>query len=154
MTELSNRELDYREALIALGIDAETIVLPSPAAGGEPCAVALESGLPGLTDAEWAIIHDRLPPEPSQTAALGNRAFLDDILWTFAQRKAWTQIPGDRGEAVRKKFARWAHDGHWQRLCEAVRGQGLSAEREAQLASLAQRAARMHTRMRARRAAN
>ena len=110
--------------------------------------MAFEPALPTLADAEWEIVRDHLPAEPAQAEAIGNRAFVATVLWVFAQRKAWTQVAGDHGEAVRKRFARWAHAGYWQRLSDAVRGRGLSAPREAQLTAVARRARQLQTRLR------
>ncbi len=109
--------------------------------------MALEPALPTLADAEWEILRDHLPAEPAQAEAIGNRAFVAAVLWVFAQRKAWTQVAGDHGEAVRKRFARWAHAGLWQRLCDGVRGRGLSPVREAQLAAVARRAGQLQARL-------
>ena len=160
MSLLSQKGCEYAEALIALGLDPRIVVLPSsceggdsharpsPDAGRQPRAMALEPALPTLADAEWEIVRDHLPAKPAQADAIGNRAFLAAVLWVFAQRRAWTQVAGDHGEAVRKRFARWAHAGHWQRLRDAVGGRGLSALREAQLTAVARRAGQLQARLR------
>ena len=140
----------YLEAIAALGIDADTVVCPT-APREEVTTPSPADGILPMTDAEWQLIVAHLPGEAPQEASMPNRAFVDTVLWVLARGKAWTQIPGGAGEAVRRRFARWAHAGHWPHLSAATRGRGLSAQREAQLAGIAKRALRLQERICARR---
>ena len=139
-----------RAALLALGIDPEMVVFPDSREEGDPSPsqpAALE-----LEDDEWELISRYLPAEASQAHTLSNRAFLNAVLWLFARGRYWTQIAQDRGEAVRKRYARWAHARVWQDLYEAIKGAGLSPAREAQLQAMAERARRLRDKMLASRA--
>jgi hypothetical protein len=101
-----------------------------------------------------------LPAEARQAHTLSNRAFVNAVLWLFAQGHSrgrtggrhWTQVPEDRGEAVRKRYARWAHAAVWQDLYDAIKGAGFSPARQAQLQAMAERARRLRDKMLASRA--
>jgi hypothetical protein len=113
-----------------------------------------------LEDDEWELISRYLPAEAKQAHTLANRAFLNAVLWLFARGRPgersgcrhWTQIAEDRGEAVRKRYARWAHAAVWQDLYEAIKGAGLSPARQAQLQAMAERARHLRDKMLASRA--
>lgn len=135
--------LSRQDALDELGIDVDTISWPTSSTADETSLLVSQAEPASLTGDEWAVVCEFLPADPSQTAAMTNREFIDAVLWTLAQRKTWTQISGERGEAIRKRFARWAHAGTWQQLYTAVRDTRLSAARQSQFGTLANRAERM-----------
>jgi len=154
MAEDSTRHDARSAALRALGIDPSTVVFPAvgvDAPGDDQAPPRPAKGQ--LDDDEWAIISPYLPDESPQAQALANRAFVDAVLWMQARSAHWTQIADQRGEAVRKRFARWAHTGVWQRLYDdVVQVGGLGGERQAQLAALAKRARILQSRTLAARA--
>jgi len=141
--------LDCREELEALGIDPDIVVLPSGCSAGteDRDKVRLCETEGELTDEEWTLICPLLPPEARQARTISNREFVNSVLWVFAGGRHWTQIAGDRGEAMRKRCARWAHAGVWQELHEDIKGRGLSPGRESQLLALAERARRLRAKV-------
>ena len=151
MMDLTDSEL-LAAACAALGVDFSTL----PRSLREPTsqvANALPPAIPlALSDEEWGILVEHLPAEPAQADALGNRAFVDAVLWTVIKGKSWTHLGQISHEAVRRKFGRWANDGIWQHLYEAVVVQSeLCPERLAQLQRIAERAERLRKKAVARR---
>lgn len=143
-----------RAALEALGLDADIVVLPDvvlPDLGAQRDPPVEASSPLALDDGEWAILRPWLPEEAAQANTLPNRAFLDAVLWLVTRGRAWTRMADRRGEAARKRFARWAHAGVWENLIEHVTGGGLTPAREAQLRTIAVRARGLRQRLSARR---
>ena len=132
-------------SLRALGIDLDAPAHPASGATATEAHdefVAGDSELSGgaLSDQEWAVIAPLLPDEAAQAHAEPNRAFVDAVLWLFAGKKHWTRISGGRGEAVRRRYARWAHAGIWQSLHAHPGVRQLTPQRQALFAAMARRA--------------
>ena len=118
----SDREAMRRAALLALGIDPATVVWPSEDVlrDAEPAVQPPEPA--ELSDAEWQVIAPFLPPEAPQANAMSNRAFLDAVIAAMRRGGAWTSrhTPAPEIEAVRRRFGRWAHQGVFQALTDAL----------------------------------
>ena len=73
---------------------------------------------------------------------MGNREFLDAVLEAMHRGGRWSarDIAATRSEAVRRRFARWAHLGVFEGLAAALKGLPLSAEHRLLLALACHRA--------------
>ena len=133
-----------------LGIDPETIVWPA-APGVEEVAdegLSLPGDVGCLSDEEWALLAPFLPLEAPQVSAMGNRSFLDAVLAAMQRGGAWTSRATTSAEieAVRRRFGRWAHQGTFQALREALPRLDVSPEHQRLLGLAAQRAASLKAR--------
>lgn len=77
-----------------------------------------------LTDAQWQRIADLLPgkaTDPGRTAA-DNRLFVNAVLWVLRSGAHWHDLPPRYGKwkSVHTRFARWAKNGTWERVFEAL----------------------------------
>jgi transposase len=141
MTDLEIQQA--REAAArALGLDPATIVWPTESSQPARADDDLNPhGGSDLTDDEWEILQAFLPPEAPQMNAMSQRTFLDAVLWQADTGQSWTSLPMIYGsaEAVRRRFGRWAHEGHWQCLAEALAATTISKRRLRLFQALAMR---------------
>jgi transposase len=77
-----------------------------------------------ISDEDFERIKDLLPgkaTDPGVTAR-DNRLFLDAVLWIAKTSAAWRDLPERFGNwnSVWKRFSRWAHNGRWQKIFEAL----------------------------------
>jgi transposase len=77
-----------------------------------------------LTDAQWQLIAGLLPgkaDDPGRTAA-DNRLFVNAVLWVLRSGAHWHDLPHRYGKwkSVHTRFARWAKNGVWERMFEAL----------------------------------
>jgi transposase len=77
-----------------------------------------------LTDAQWQLIAGLLPgkaDDPGRTAA-DNRLFVNAVLWVLRSGAHWHDLPPRYGKwkSVHTRFARWAKNGVWERMFEAL----------------------------------
>ena len=77
-----------------------------------------------LTEAQWQRIAALLPGkagDPGRTAA-DNRRFVDGVLWVLRSGAHWHDLPERYGKwkSVHTRFARWAKNGVWERVFEAL----------------------------------
>lgn len=146
---------DQLAALAALGIAPAAVAGPTSPGEDETAAPARRC-LPAVTldDAEWAIIAatGALPPDPPQAQAMATRTLLGALLAVIPASRAWTDLePGLPAEVVRKRFARLAAKGVWQRLASALADSALAADRKRQFAAIARRAVSLRRRAPSRR---
>lgn len=76
-----------------------------------------------LSDSLWERVSAVLPGRVGKLARSGNgRAFLEAVLWVADNQMSWLDIPKEFGDshAVYIRFARWAHDGVWPRVIDAL----------------------------------
>jgi transposase len=91
-----------------------------------PCPVYPSSS---ITDAQWAVLAPLLPP-PGNTAGRGGRpekhprrVVLDAIFYLVRGGIAWAALPRDfpPHQTVYGLFGRWARQGMWQQIHDALR---------------------------------
>ena len=74
-----------------------------------------------LRDDQFARIEHLLPGRPGsvgRNSALGNRAFVNAVIWRYRAGTPWRDIPerfGD-GKNVHRRFSRWAKTGAWEKI--------------------------------------
>ena len=81
-----------------------------------------------LTDRQWNRIEPMLPGRhgnPGRSAA-DNRLFINAVLWIAKTGVPWRDLPERFGKwnSVFQRFNRWCKRGVWQRLLEALGGDG------------------------------
>jgi transposase len=139
-----------RDACRALGIDPSTVAWPSRAASETRPSTfaAIDSEGIELADEEWQAVAPVLPPEAPQVSTMTNREFLNSVLAAMRRGGTWAspQTPAADIEAVRRRFGRWAHQGVFQALAEALPGLALSKETKRLLTYAGERAAQLRAR--------
>lgn len=76
-----------------------------------------------LSDSQWERISAVLPGRVGKRARSGNgRAFLEAVLWVADNQTSWLDVPKEFGDshAIYIRFARWAHDGVWPGVIDAL----------------------------------
>src|SRR5881227_3250811 len=77
-----------------------------------------------ISDADWDRIEHLLPGRPGQHGGVAkdNRLFVDAILYVARTGIPWNDLPARFGKpnTVWKRFDRWARDGVWKRVFEAL----------------------------------
>jgi len=139
-----------RNACRALGIDPSTVAWPSREGSGlKPSAsVVTDRESIELGEDEWQTVALVLPPEAPQLSTMTNREFLNGVLAAMRRGGTWAspQTPAADIEAVRRRFGRWAHQGVFQALAEALPSLALSAETKRLLTFAGERAAQLRAR--------
>jgi transposase len=77
-----------------------------------------------LMEAQWQRIETLLPGQigdPGRTAT-DNRLFVNGVLWVLRSGAHWHDLPERYGKwkTVHTRFARWAKNGVWERVFEAL----------------------------------
>ncbi len=77
-----------------------------------------------LNDQQWARVAEMLPgkkSDPGRTAK-DNRLFVNGALWVLRSGAQWDELPERYGKwkSVHKRFTRWAANGTWDRMFEAL----------------------------------
>lgn len=87
-----------------------------------------------LPDAEWAFVRPLLPrlllPRSERGRKwLDGRALLNGIVWKFRTGTAWRDVPERYGSwaTLHMRFRRWAKDGTFERMLQAVRARVYAA---------------------------
>ena len=77
-----------------------------------------------LTDAEWALLEPLMPRDPVQGHRWNDhRTTINGILWRIRTGTPWRDLPERYGnwKSVYDRHRRWAFDGTWHRIAEALR---------------------------------
>jgi transposase len=76
-----------------------------------------------LSDAQWAQVKDLLPIQPGPRSRLGDRAFVNAVMWRLKTGAPWRDIPERYGpwKTTYNRFARWAKRGVWEKAFKALR---------------------------------
>lgn len=87
-----------------------------------------------LTDEEYALIEPLLPQERSGKAGCpyqSHQRVLNGIFWVLGTGAPWRDLPERYGpwSTVYDRFRRWRIDGTWQRIVDALQGQGHKLDR-------------------------
>lgn len=80
-----------------------------------------------LRDDQWERIEPLLPGKSTDRGVTAdNRLFVEAVLWLLRTGAPWRDLPPEFGRwhSVYMRFARWGKNGVWDRLLEAVRGEG------------------------------
>lgn len=143
MSEITSSHNDPRiVAALAIGLDLDTARLIF-AVGKETIPTPPRPSV-ALSDQEWELIEPLLPGSDRQHSAMPQRVFVNLVLCTAGERRGWTTAATTgQGEAVRKRFARWATLGVWQNISGSLAALDLTSYRRQQFAELAQRAERL-----------
>lgn len=79
-----------------------------------------------LSDAQWERISPLLPGKAGDPGRTGrdNRLFVEAVLWLVRSGAPWRDLPERFGKwgTVWKRFRRWAKNGVFERLFEALSG--------------------------------
>ncbi len=79
-----------------------------------------------ITDRSWSLIEPLLPGTTRDrgVTAKDNRLFLEAVLWKVRVGAPWRDLPPGFGEwnSVFRRFRRWAQNGVFQRIFEAIAG--------------------------------
>src|SRR5262249_47782608 len=82
-----------------------------------------------ISDADWDQIKDLLPGQPGQHGGVArdNRRFVDAVLCVARTGIPWEDLPDRFGKpnSVWRPFDRWARQGVWTRVLEALRDEDL-----------------------------
>src|SRR4051812_34768274 len=75
-----------------------------------------------VTDAEWAQIEPILPLLPGPKPKLGNRNFINAVIYHLVTACPWRDLPTEFGpwKTMFNRFDRWSQQGFWKGLFHAV----------------------------------
>ena len=134
-----NPDPEFLATLKALGIAPEILLPLLMAPPDSGTATAEQEEVPGISDTDFALIADALPPEPRQSGAISNRTVIDALLWLHRNRRAGTQVPAQFGtaDAVRKRVERWAVAGAFDRFLAEIDRVGAALPFAAELRKIA-----------------
>lgn len=79
----------------------------------------------GLRDDQFARIEALLPGRPGtvgRSSELGNRLFVEAVIWKFRTGAPWRDLPERFGgwKNTHTRFSRWAKSGVWESLFKAL----------------------------------
>ena len=79
----------------------------------------------GLRDDQFARIETLLPGRPGtvgRSSELGNRLFVEAVIWKFRSGAPWRDLPERFGDwkNIHKRFSRWAASGVWESLFKTL----------------------------------
>ena len=79
----------------------------------------------GLRADEFARIEHLLPGRPGhvgRNSALGNRLFVEAVIWKFRSGAPWRDLPERFGnwKNTHTRFSRWAKSGVWESLFKTL----------------------------------
>ena len=75
-----------------------------------------------LSEAQWATVKDLLPVQPGPRSRLGDRSFVNAVMWRLKTGAPWRDIPERYGtwKTTYNRFARWARRGVWERVFKTL----------------------------------
>lgn len=78
-----------------------------------------------LSDEEWDVLSGLLPRTDTGRPQRDDRVVLNGIVWKLPTGSAWRDVPERYGswQALYARFRRWALDGTFTRMLEAVQAQ-------------------------------
>ena len=78
-----------------------------------------------LSDREWSIIEPQLPPTRQGGERADDRRVLDGIFYVLRSGIPWSDLPSRYGPptTVYNRFRRWAKQGIWERIFQALEQQ-------------------------------
>lgn len=78
-----------------------------------------------LSDREWSVIEPQLPPTRQGGKRADDRRVLNGIFYVLRSGIPWKDLPSRYGPhtTVYNRFRRWAKQGIWQRIFEALQQQ-------------------------------
>ena len=76
-----------------------------------------------LTDDQWEKIRGLLPVQPGPRSLLGDRTFVNAVMWRLKTGAPWRDIPERYGpwKTIYNRFARWARRGVWEQVFKELR---------------------------------
>ena len=89
-----------------------------------------------LRDDQFARIEFLLPGRPGsvgRNSELGNRNFIEAVVWRFRTGAPWRDIPerfGD-GQNIHRRYSRWAKSGVWERVFQTLADDAMAGLRRA-----------------------
>ena len=71
-----------------------------------------------LTDAQWEVVQLVLPKLRGPDSTLGDRNFIDAVLYRLKTGIPWRDLPERFGKwkTIHTRFNRWAQKGYWERI--------------------------------------
>jgi len=129
----------FKNAAAAVGFDASILPTLDDAPAVEKPDKCDEPNI-DVTDAEWTAMADVLPPD----CGSDRRTSISAALWLVSTGRPWTVLPTRFGSwnAQRRRYARWAHSGHWMRMAEAIAAADVPDRRKQLYRSVADKAER------------
>jgi transposase len=77
-----------------------------------------------MSDEAWDLIAPHLPGQAGQWGGIAedNRRFVNAVFWILRTGAPWRDLPPSYGNwnSVAKRFRRWASEGVWERVLEAL----------------------------------
>jgi len=77
-----------------------------------------------ISDKSWELIAPHLPGQAGQWGGVAedNRKFVNAVFWILRTGAPWRDLPPSYGNwnSVAKRFRRWATEGIWERVLEAL----------------------------------
>jgi putative transposase len=76
-----------------------------------------------LTDAQWAQLKMLLPKRRGPRTRLGDRNFLNAVVWRVRTGVPWRDLPERFGpwKTIYNRFSRWAARGVWEKIFQQLR---------------------------------
>ncbi|GJF32462.1 transposase [Kitasatospora sp. NE20-6] len=78
-----------------------------------------------LSDVEWEVLSRFLPRSGTGRPRADDRVVLNGIVWKLRTGTAWRDVPGRYGswQTLYTRFRRWALDGTFSRMLQAVQAE-------------------------------
>jgi len=76
-----------------------------------------------LNDEQWTKIEALLPTRRGPRSVLGDRSFVNAVMWRLKTGAPWRDIPERYGnwKNVHNRFSRWAARGLWEKFFKRLR---------------------------------